>query len=508
MRYVKDVLRLRFQNHLSVRQIASSCGLPASTVGDYLNRAQAAGLSWPLPTDMTDPQIMERLLNASAPAPTQQQAPVKPLPDWPALHEQLNRDGVTLQLLWQEYFKIHPQGYKYSRFCELYERWAHTLDPVLRLTHQPGHKLFVDWAGQKTPLYHQDGSQSQASLFVAVLGASNKTFVHAFENEKIESWISAHCMAFDFYAGVPKTVVPDNPKTAVIHACRYEPVLHRSYLEMAEHYGTVILPARAAHPRDKAKVETAVQIAQRQILAALRDQRFFSVAQLNQAIKPLLDKLNDQPFQKLDGSRNSWFDSREKDKLLPLPKAPYELATWSKSKVNIDYHAVVDNHFYSVPYKLIHQELDVRMGRLTVELFYQGKRVAAHARSHEKGKFTTIQEHRPKAHQAYLDWTPSRMVDWAQKTGPWCAKAVDQILQSKTHPEQGYRSAMGIIRLGKSFGSGRLEAACSRALSLGTCSYKSIKSILENGLDRLPPEPELPLNSPSHENVRGQVYYA
>jgi transposase len=343
---------------------------------------------------------------------------------------------------------------------------------------------------------------------VAVLGASNKTYAEAFANERLENWIAAHSHAFAFYGGVTRAVVPDNPKTAVIHACRYEPVLHQTYQEMAAHYGTVILPARIKRPRDKAKVETGVQIAERQLLAPLRDQRFFSVGELNQALRPLLDQLNAQPFQKLEGSRNTGFESQEKDKLLPLPAQPFELAIWGKAKVNIDYHAAVDNHFYSVPYQLVHRELDVRSTAQTVELFHQGKRVAAHVRSYAAGKFTTLEEHRPKSHQRYLDWTPSRMVEWAAKTGPQCAKLVEHILQSKPHPEMGFRSCLGIIRLGKGVGAQRLEAACARALRFGTCSYRSIKSILESGLDRQPQEPELPLNSPAHENVRGQVYYA
>lgn len=505
MRHIKDILRLKFQNGLSVRQIARSCGLPVSTTGDYVRRAQATGLTWPLPDELSESQLLERLLQvepASLPEP-----PAKPLPDWPTIHAQLSRKGVTLRLLWQEYRQIHPEGYAYSRFAELYREWAQTLDPVLRQVHEPGQKLFVDWAGQKIPIHQPDGSVHEASLFVSALGASNKVFAHAYPDEKIEHWIGGHVQAFAFYGGVTRAVVPDNPKTAVIRACRYEPILHRSYQDMAAHYGTVILPARAVRPRDKAKVETAVQIAERQLLAPLRDLRFFSLAQLNEAIRPLLDQLNARPFQKLEGSRNSRFETLEQPQLLPLPAHPFELARWSKAKVNIDYHVAVDRHFYSVPYSLIHRQLDVRLTARTVELFLEGKRVAAHPRSHQPGQFTTVAEHRPKSHQRYLEWTPGRLIDWAGRTGPHARQVVEQILASKPHPEQGFRSCLGIMRLGKGVGNERLEAACRRALRLGACSYRSIRSILENGLDRQSDEPELALNSPTHENVRGQLYY-
>ena len=300
---------------------------------------------------------------------------------------------------------------------------------------------------------------------------------------------------------------PDNPKTGVTKPCRYEPVLHRTYQEMAAHYGTVVIPARPKKPRDKAKVEAGVLIAERDILAALRDQRFFSVGELNQAIAQLVAKLNDKPFQKLEGTRNTWFEEGEKAKLLSLPAHPFELATWSTAKVNIDYHVAVANHFYSVPYTLVHQQVEVRLTETTVELFRASKRVAAHLRSDQSGRSTTLEEHRPKSHQKYLQWTPGRMVEWARTIGPDCAQVVESILQDRPHPEMGFRSCLGIIRLGKAAGSARLEAACRRALHFRTCSYVSIKSILQNKLEAHPLEPELPLPSPSHGNLRGSAYY-
>jgi len=506
MRQIQEILRLKHQNQLSIREIARSCGLPTSTVGDYLKRAAAAGLGWPLPEGQSEKELLQLLITHSAAAET---AGSLALPDWPYIHKELRRKSVTLLLLWQEYHHNQPEGYGYSRFCQLYRRWAGTLDPVLRQVHLPGEKMFVDWAGQTVAIHHpQDGSVSAAHLFVAVLGASNKTYAEAFANEQLPAWIAAHCHAYIFFQGVARVTVPDNLKTGVIRPCRYEPLLHRSYQEMAEHYGTVVIPGRIKKPRDKAKVEGAVLIAERQILAALRDQRFFNVGELNAAIGPLLAKLNEQPFQKLEGSRNSWFETLEKDRLLPLPATAFELADWSKAKVNIDYHVAVDKHFYSAPHHLIHQQLDVRLTDQTVELFQHGKRVAAHLRSQRPGRFTTLEEHRPKSHQRYLEWTPSRILEWVKTIGPDCARVVEKIMADRPHPEQGFRSAMGIIRLGKTLGNERLEAACRRALHFGTCSYTSLKSILQNNLETQPLEQELPLPSPAHENLRGGPYYS
>ena len=504
MRQIKEIPRLRFEHQLSIREIAASCSVPASTVGDYLKRAEAAGLGWPLPEEWAEDQIFERLLGVPEASPEIAQA----VPDWAHVHQELRRKSVTLRLLWREYRQTHPEGYGYSRFCELYERWAGCLDPVLRQVHLPGEKAFVDWAGQTVPICNSaDGTVAPAFIFVAVLGASNKTFAEAFLNQKLPSWLTAHCHAYEFFQGVPKVTVPDNPKTAVIKTCRYEPVLHASYQEMARHCGTVIIPARPRRPKDKAKVEGGVLIAERQILAALRDRQFFHVGALNIALQAGILALNAQPFQKLEGSRDSWFEAHERAALLPLPAQPYELAVWEKARVNIDYHVVADKHYYSAPHALIHAELDVRLTQTTVEIFHQSKRVAAHARSFQPGQFTTVEEHRPKSHQRYLQWTPSRLVHWAEKVGPACGKLVEQILQSRPHPEMGFRSVLGIMRLGKGAGEARLEAACHRALHFGACSYRSIQSILEHQLDQQPLEQEPPLPSPSHQNLRGKDYH-
>jgi len=505
MRQITEVLRLKHEHQLSVREIGRSCGLPPSTVGDYLKRAQAAGLTWPLPETLTEPQLQDLLMKSGTAAPPAEST--QPLPDWPQLHQELARKGVTLQLLWREYRQTYPEGYGYSRFCQLYGRWADTLEPTMRHFHAPGEKMFVDWAGPTIPIHLADGTLGEAYLFVAVLGASNKTYLEAFLDMKLASWLTAHCHAYAFYGGVARVVVPDNTKTAVVSPCRYEPLLHRTYQELAAHFHTTIIPARVKKPRDKAKVEGGVLIAERWILAALRDHTFFHLVEINQAIRPLQDELNAKPFQKLIGSRDQWFEEKEQTALQPLPATAYEASTWVQAKVNIDYHVIVDKHYYSVPHRLIHQPVEARLTATTVEIFHQLKRVATHVRSAQPGLFTTVDEHRPKSHQKYLQWTPGRLQQWGEKIGPECGRAIRDILARQPHPEQGFRSCLGIIRLGKAVGEARLEAACRRALRVGACSYRSIKSMLEHHLEAQPLEPELPLASPAHDNVRGAKYY-
>lgn len=506
MRQIIEILRLKHEHHLSIREIARSCGIASSTVGDYLLRAETARLGWPLPEGMGEEDLKACLAAVATPRVAGTAPP--PIPDWGHIHAEMRRPHVTLRLLWQEYIRSDPAGLKYSRFCERYQQWRKTLEPTLRQVHLPGEKLFVDWAGQSIPIRNAaDGTTQPASLFVAALGASGKIYAEAFPDQKLGSWIGAHVHAYQFYGGVAALTVPDNTRTAVIKPCRYEPLLHRTYQEMAEHYGTAILPTRIKKPRDKARVESAVQVAQRQILAALRDQVFFSVGELNQAIALRLEQINAQPFQKLDGSRDQWFESLDKPKLKPLPASPFVVATWLEASVNIDYHVAVDHHYYSVPHALIHHRLQVRLTDSSVELFHKAKRVAAHRRSFQRGHFTTLDEHRPKAHQRYLEWTPGRIIDWARKIGPQCALVVQKVMATRPHPEQGFRSCLGIIRLARGHSDARLEAACRRALHFGTASYRSIESILDKRLEAQPLEAELPWSSPTHENVRGQEYF-
>jgi len=504
MRKLKEVLRLTYQQGLTRREVASSCGLGVGTINDYLKAFTAAGLPWPLPEDMSDSELAHQLRGGE----TQPGRPRREFPDIDMLHQQLRRKHVTRKLLWQEYRREHPDGYGYSQFCAYYNQWKGRIDPVMRQSYEPGEKMFVDWGGGTIAIHDREtGEVSEASIFVAVLGASNYTWVEAFESQRLAHWINGHVHAYEYFGGAARMTIPDNPKTAVIKACRYEPKLHRSYQEMAEHYRTAILPTRPGKPRDKAKVETAVQIAQRWILGRLRDHTFFSLVAVNDTIRMMLVELNAQPFQKLEGCRRDVYEQQERDKLIALPQEPYRLASWSKAKVNIDYHVTVDRHHYSVPYRYVQREVEVRRTESTVEVYCEAQRIAAHVRSWQPGRYTTTAKHRPKSHQAHLDWTPSRLIDWAGKLGVCCAAVVEEILKNKPHPEQGYRSCLGILRLGKGFGHQRLEAACRRALHHQSCSYQSVKSILENGLETQelddPPERTVPI----HRNIRGEKYY-
>jgi len=507
MRKIREVLRLRYDLKLSARQIAKSCNIARSTVSDYLFRARNAGLSRPLPPKMDDTDL-ENLLYPSAAQDVPQEKRQMPPMDY--LHRELKRKGVTLQLLWYEYKQANPQGYQHSQFCELYRRWARKLDLSLRQEHRAGEKLFVDYAGDTIPVINpRTGEITQAQLFIAVLGASNYTFAEASYSQELPCWIGSHIHAFEYFGGVPEIVVSDNLKSGVTKACRYEPDINPTYNDLAQHYGTSIIPARAGKPKDKAKVEAGVLMAIRWILAALRNRTFFSLEELNQAIREKLSILNNRKFQKLDTTRAELFKTIEKPALKPLPPRPYEFAQWKKATVNIDYHVEVDRHYYSVPYQLVRQQVDVRITATTIEVLFKNRRVASHKRSYRKGGFTTLAEHRPKSHQKYLEWTPSRIIRRAGENGPRTRELVTKIIQSKPHPEQGYRSCLGIIRLAKKYSPQRLEAACQRALKINAFSYKSVNSILKKGLDKqaLPFDETPPEITVIHHNIRGSGYY-
>ena len=505
MRKVKEVLRLKFDGGQTNRRIARSCHISRPTVADYLLRFEEADLTWPAAATLDDTTLEHKLFPPVPAAAT----PQRPVPDWGEVHRELRRKGVTLTLLWHEYKVASPDGYQYSWFCDRYRAWSAKLNVVMRQEHRAGEKLFVDYAGQTVEVVdRRTGEIRAAQIFVAVLGASSYTYAEATWTQQLPDWIGSHVRAFAFFGGVPELAVPDNLRSGVSKAHRYAPDLNPTYMDLASHYGVAVLPARVRKPRDKAKAEAGVLLVERWILAALRNRTFFSLEEVNREIARLLERLNTRPFKKLPGSRRELFEQLDRPALRPLPAQPYEYAEWKKVRVNIDYHVEIDGHYYSVPYQLVGKQLEARYSERTVECFHKGRRVASHVRSHLKGRHTTVAEHMPASHRQYAEWTPQRLIRWAEKTGPATAGVIQTILERRAHPQQGFRSALGIMRLGKRFGEERLEAACRRALTLGACSYKSIESILRQGLDRkaLPEQQDLEL-SITHENIRGADYY-
>jgi transposase len=505
MRKTREVLRLYFELKLSQRQVARSANLSQSTVHEYLKRFRTSGLDWPLPAEMSEGELEKRLFLADEARPG-----TKTLPDFAQIHDELQRHKhTTLQLLWEEYRAVNPDGYRYSQFCYHYQNWKQDRDLVLRQEHRAGEKLFVDWAGATIPVFDpSSGAAHQAQLFVAVLGASCYTYAEATPDQQMASWIGAHVRCLEFLGGCPELMVPDNTRTGVSKASRYEPDLNPTYQEMALHYGVGVLPTRPRKPRDKAKVEVGVQIVERWILAALRHRRFFSLPDLNRAIRELLDQLNRRPFKKREGSRHSLFLELDRPALHPLPAARFDLAEWSQATVNIDYHIQFDKGFYSVPYQLVRQTVEVRSTPSTVEIFHQGKRIASHLRSLKAYIAVTNSEHRPASHRAHLDWPPSRMIQWAATIGPHTSELVNRIFEAFPHPEMGYRSCLGIIRLGQRYPAARVEGAAERALATGAVSYKSLDSILRRGLDQQPLNPPpMPRPASRHDNIRGAAYF-
>lgn len=505
MRYLREILRLKHGLGLSQRAIAQACGIGLGTVSESLARAARAGLGWPLPDELDDDALARRLL----PAPVTGEA-ARVVPDLAEVHAELKRPGVTLSLLWLEYLEAHPGGYRYTQFCEHYRRFARKLSPTMRQIHRAGEKAFVDFSGQKPCIVdRRTGELIEVELFVGILGASSYTYAEAVPSQKLLHWVGAHVRMFEFFGGVTEVLVPDCLKSAVTIPCRYEPVPNRTFADMAAHYGIAIIPARPHHPRDKAKCEAAVQLVQRWILARLRHRTFFGLGEMNAAIREKLEDLNNRPMKTLGASRRELFERLDHPALGPLPPNRFEMAEWKPCRVNIDYHVECDHNFYSVPYQLIGEAVEARVTVTTVEVFFKSRRVASHARLFGRGQYATLPEHMPSSHRAHAEWSPSRLIAWAEKTGPATGRIVTEIMRNRPHPEQGYRSCLGIIRLGDRHGAARVEAASARAERLGATSYKTIKNILAAGLETLPVEltNEPALALPRHENVRGADYY-
>lgn len=504
MRHIREVLRLHHSVGMSQRAVARSLGLAQGTVSKYLNRARRAGLAWPLPPELDDDV---RLENRLYPPPSDLPSDKRPQPDWALVHRELRRPNVTLMLLWEEYCDANSDCFSYSWFCERYKEWADRLKPTLRQVHVAGEKLFVDYSGHTLEVIDgTTGEVRSAQIFVAVLGASNYTYAEATFTQSLPDWIASHVRAFSFFGGTARQTVSDNLKAGITRACFHEPMVNRTYADLARHYRTAIVPARPYRPRDKAKVEVGVQIVGRWILARLRNRRFFSLAALNEAVRALLTELNDRSLRSWGRSRRELFDELERPALTPLPDEAYEYAEWKRCRVNLDYHVEIAKHYYSVPYNLVHQEVEARITLRTVELFLRGNRVASHLRSTLPHRPTTVSEHMPSSHRRYRDWTHERIRREAAKVGADADTLIDVILRTRPHPEQGFRSAIGILGLVKRYGRERVDAACARALLLNARSYKSVDAILKNGTDKTPPTAqEAPILL--HANIRGRSYY-
>ena len=508
MRKIREVLRLKMQVRMSHEQIAAATRLSKGAVSNYVKRAVQASLGWPLPEELDD-AALERLLY-----PQIAQQEMYRHADYACVHQELKRKGVTLQLLWEEYLAAYgEQAYRYSQFCSHYQRFRDSLARSMRQTHRAGEKIFIDYSGKTVSVIDaRTGEIREAQIFVASMGASKYTYVEATWTQGLPDWIASHIRMFEYLGAVPEILTPDNLKSAINEACRYEPEANSTYSDMANHYGCTIIPARPRKPKDKAIVESHVQVVQRWILARLRNRQFFSLSELNTSIIDLLVQLNQRPFKKLPGSRVSTFKAIDLPVMKPLPAKRYEYADWLTPKVYIDYHVEADHHWYSVPHQLVGQVLDVRMTASTVECFFKGRRVAAHVRSHLRGKHTTLPEHMPESHRRHMQWTPGRLLNWGQKIGPGTRAVVQWQLENRPHPEQGYRSCLGLLNLAKTYGEQRLEAACRRSLSMGSPTRKRVLAILKANLDQHPDlfpgaDTPAPTSSRLHENVRGADYF-
>jgi transposase len=504
MRKITEVLRLKWTCDLSNRTIARSCRISHSTVSEYLARAKQAGLSWPLPENL-DEDGLYRLLFPEKTQVAERHA--KPLPDWEQVRKELKKRNVTIRLLWEEYREDHPSGYSYSQFCDLYRRYVKKLDPPMRQNHKAGEKMFVDYAGDTVPIVDPEtGEVWQAQIFVAVLGASSYTYAEAQASQELPNWIGGHVRALAYFGGVTQIIVTDNLKQGVKSPCWYDPDINQTYLEMAQYYGVAVIPTRIKRPRDKSKVEVAVQVAERWIIARLRKRTFFSLTELNQAIRKLLVDINNRNMKHLDKSRRELFEELDQPALRPLPERPYEYATWKAARVNIDYHVAFEKHFYSVPFTLIHEEVRIRATERLVEIYYKSQRepVAIHPRSPTPGRYSTQTIHMPPKHQKAGEWSAERLVRWAGEVGPQTVQLIQAILASRQHPEQAFRSCLGIMRLSGKYTQTQMENACQMAREARILNYRGVKEVL----DTLPPLSKAegtPL--PTHENIRGNDYY-
>jgi len=506
MNQVKEILRLLWAQKQSMRSVCRALGVSVGVVSKVSTRAKAAGLSWEAIADVDEGSVRARLYGPPVPLSSE-----RPEPDPVAMHKELMRVGVTLELLHLEYLEEHPTGLKYTAFAGRYRRWKKRRGVTMRQPHKAGQNVFVDFSGKK-PSYvdRATGERVEVELFVAALGASNLTYAEAVVSQSAELFVRVNIHALEYFGGATEAIVPDRLKAAIVEADPYDPTVQRSFAGFARHYDTAVVPARQYKPRDKAKVEVAVQIAQRWILARMRNERFFSLAELNRRIWELLEDLNARPMKKLGGiSRRELFEEVEQQALKPLPSRRYEPDTWKRVRVHRDYHVEIEKHYYSAPYTLNGEELEARLTTATVELFYRGKRVASHARSSVKYGYTTAPEHMPRNHREFVEKDPGQLLEWAHSVGPHTTTLIERIMKRSPIALQGWRSARGLRRVGEKYGAVRTEEACRRALLFGAQGQRPVALMLKNGLDLKPLADEVEDNTQviHHEQVRGPEYY-
>ena len=514
MRDIKELLRLRFSLGLSQRKTAMACGFGRTTVQEYEERARKCGLTDPIEIEkLSSQELFLRLgLNIKKSVLPKATPSLRAMPNWSKIREELCRGkNTTLMLLWTEYKTENPEGYQYSQYCDLYRSWTKRLSLSMRQEHPAGEKIFIDYAGTTVDVVDSaTGEARSAQIFVSALGASSYIYAEATWSQSLPDWLMSHRRMVEFYGGVSEILVPDNLKSGVTRTNRYEAGINRAYREFAEHYGTCVIPARVRRPKDKAKVEVSVQVVSRWIIAALRHRTFFSLEELNAEITILLEKVNNRKMRHIGKSRKELFEDLEKSTLKPLPFRPYEYGEWKQVTVNIDYHAEFCDVFYSAPYRLVGQKLWLRATNTVIEFYRDLERICAHRRSYQRGKYITDPGHRPVAHQEHAKWTPERITNWAQSKGGEVGEFVKRLIARKMHPEQSFRSALGVIRLADKYGETRLQRACAKAMKLESINYQTVKNLLANNMESTPPtdsELQIDLFETNHENIRGGTYY-
>lgn len=506
MNQIKEILRLHFVLGLNQSEISRSVSISRSTVQNYICRAASKGITKTNLDDFSEESLVLLF------KPDLSNRGKKAEPDYLYIQRELVKKEVTIALLWQEYIEANPEGHSYSGYCSYYHRWKASQKLSMRCSHKSGEKLYVDFAGLTVPVYDSSSGDVsfRAQVFVSVLGASNYIYAEAVPDQSLIHWIGAHVRAFSFYGGVTEIVVPDNLKSGVKKASFYDPEINPGYSDFARHYNLAVIPARVRKPKDKAKAEVGVQVVQRWILAVLRKNRFYSIAELNIAIRVLLEKVNAKKMKSYGVSRKELFDSSEKEFLKPLPLKEYQLYNTKLCRVNIDYHVQVEHHYYSVPFEFVGKVVEVRIREQTVEIIEAGKRIAIHALSKNKYQHTTERSHMPPSHQAMEKWHPTRLISWGEKIGPETKIQVENLLKSKVHPEQSYRACLGLLNLAKKVGGERLESACRRANYLNVASLRRVKSILDTEMDKLAlfeGANSAEIEAILHSNIRGSKYY-